>query len=160
MTPDGNIHIQSDIPVYHTKRNRVWRTIFIADDILDVHKVNSLVCCRISAKSETHAELSETVFNALAQTAVENGWLRRCIIQKLTCLRTDINYLSLIHNQCALSFIYRNNGAVGDHIIVSLCIAAAFSVSFSALYDQHVRIHGITVEILSPFICQYTFCRR
>ena len=63
--PDGNIHIQSNIPIHYTERYRRRRPILIAYQLLGVKIVHSLVLWGLSTKGKSLADVFENGRNRL-----------------------------------------------------------------------------------------------
>ena len=62
----------------------------------------------------------------------------------------------MLHDHHKLSIVDGNDRSVGDDVVGSLGVGAAFIVDALLPFgDKNVRSHGLTVKILSPLIGQH-----
>ena len=151
-----DINIQSDIIINDTERNRIHRTIFIAEDFLCIDEVYTLILSRITTHGNTFADQGKGLFDVISETAIENTWLRRSIVYKFTGLCADFDDLTLIDDQHTLTVVDSNDRAVGNNIILTPCIAACTFIA-RALFPfcyQYICCHGVAVKILTPLISE------
>ena len=66
----------------------------------------------------------------------------------------NINSLSIPEDQRTLSVRNGNSAAVGNNVVISLCIRRTSRGTLLSLCDQHIFSHGIAVEKLFPLIRQ------
>ena len=162
VAPDAHIHVQADIVVNITERNRGGRAVEIVHDLFNIEKIHPLILAGTAAESKTLPQCLKSLLNVLAQIPVKKAGLRGGIVDKLPRLGTEFHYGSLLHNDHKLSFIDSHDGTVGDHIVRSL-VAAPAGDPFPAPGHQYVIGQSIAVKILPPLICHQgtdgIFCR-
>ena len=158
MTTDGNVHIQTNVLVYHTEWHRCHSSVLIADQFLNIHIVNSLLCGCHTTKADTLTQFLKGCLNILTQAAIEQAWLCTGVIQKLSCLCTHIYDLPLIHNQHTLSICHTDDRTIGDHVAVTAFLEQLILLSLVSSCHQNICRKGITVKIISPGIGQYAGC--
>ena len=154
---DFNIHVQTDILVYHTEGHGVGSAVLIAKQLLGVEVVNSLILGRLAAEGNTLAKLLEALLQALAQIAAENTGLGRSIIDILTGLRAEFHDRTLIGNDHSLAHANLDDGTGGDDIVSALGIEASGADRLLALNYQNILGNCIAAEKLFHLIGQNAF---
>ena len=119
---DGDIDVQADIVVHNTEGNRIGRSILVADDILGVKIVNSLIMRCHAAIGETSLELLEALCDALAEAAGEYAGLCGGIIRICARLRADVNNRALVNDDHTLAFIDNDCGTICDDVVTSASV--------------------------------------
>ncbi|MPM80070.1 hypothetical protein SDC9_127115 [bioreactor metagenome] len=156
IAADCDVDIQSHVFIHDTERDRIRGAIFVAKDFLGVEEIDALILRGISAKGESAADDLQRFQNPLAEAAVEQRRLGRLVVYILARLGGEIHDLTLFYNHHELSVIDGDDGTVGDDVVGSLGVRAAFFIdTFLPFGDKNVRSHGLAVKILSPLISQH-----
>ena len=153
---DGDIQIQSDIPVHDPEGNRAGRAVLVADDILGVEIIDALVVRRHTAVGNTRCELLEALLDALSQASGKDAGLGGRIIRVGTGLRADIHDRALVDNDHTLAFIDHDRRPVGDDVLTPAPVQeAGFAGVMLALAHKDIRRHFRAVEIFLPLIPEH-----
>ena len=155
MAPDRNVHIQTDVRIHHAERHRIGRAVFISHDFLRIKIVHPLIPWRFPAKGEADTEQFKGFPDIFSQISIENGRLRRHIINIFSRFGTDLHHLPLIHDHHALAFINRNDGAIGNDVFRSFPVGAPSGRPFLALHCQNLLRQAVAVKIFLPLISEY-----
>ena len=138
VTADGNINIKTDVIIYYTERYRTCRTVFISHNFLGIKEIYPLILGCISGKGDTFSKGLKGIHNIISQLAIEDTGLCGSIISKFSCLRTDLNDLTLIHDDHTLSFIDSDHGTIGNDIFIPLVIGSTPLGSSVSLGYQYI----------------------
>ena len=153
MTADRDIHIQSDVSVHYPEGYRISRSVFISGDLLGIDIINSLILGGIAAEGNTLSDLLKGCKNILSQLPVKDTRLAGGIPYEFARLRAKLNDLALINDQHTLAVRHSNDGAIGNNIVIALCIGASvFICRFISFCYQNIRGDRLTIEKLSPRI--------
>ena len=151
---DGNVDIQTDVAVDHTEGNGRGRAELVVDQLFRVEVVDALVLAGVTAVGKTLADGLEGLLDGGAQLACKDARLGGGIVGELTRLGTDLDDLSLLHDDHALTVSNGDAGAVGDDVVVALGIGGTGSDLLLALDHQHIFRQGFAVEEFLPLIGQ------
>ena len=155
MAPDRNIHIQTDVCIYHAERHRIGRAVFISHDFLRIKIIHPLIPGRFPAKGEADAEQFKGFPDIFSQVSIENGRLRRHIINILSRFGADLHHLPLIHDHHTLALIDRDDGAIGNDVFRSFPVGASSGRPFLPLHCQNLLRQAVAVKIFLPLISEY-----
>ena len=156
---DGNIDIDAGPLVHNPEGHGRGRTILVADKLLGVEIVDSLILGGLAAKGETLAHILERRLDVLAQIPGENRGLGGHVVSILAGFGANVHHLALLHDHHALAVGNGDDRAVGDDVVASLGVAGAAGGALLPLHRQHVRGDGLTVKILLPLVGQHAACR-
>ena len=139
---DRDVDVQADVLVHYAERNRIGCSVLVADDVLGIEIVDSLIVRRHAAVCKAGLELLKALQDALAEAAGENAGLCGGIICICACLCADINDRALVDDDHTLSFIDNDRGTVRDNVLTSASVEKTrFAVVLLSLSDKHVRVH-------------------
>ena len=151
---DSYIHIKTDVLVNDSERYGACGSVLVADYLLGVEVIDSLVGAGVSAEGETLLEHLPGAFEVVAEVSVEDGRLGGFIPDELARLCAELDNRSLLHYHHALSFVDGDDGAVGNDVVGSLGVGASVSDPLLPFHDENVARKRVTIEILSPLIAQ------
>ena len=112
MAANGDVHVEPDVAVHHTERNRIRRPVFIPHNFFRIEEIDALILGGISAEGKTLTDRLEGIEDSLSKASVENARLRRGVIEKFSRLGTKLRHLALIDDNHALSLVYSDDRAV------------------------------------------------
>ena len=124
-TPDRDVQIETDVFVDNTEGNRACGAVLVADDVLGIEIIDTLILGCDTAVGDTRRELFETLFNAVSEAAGEDAGLRGCVIGVGTGFRADIHDCALVDDDHALTFIDNDRGTVCNHVFASALVQEA-----------------------------------
>ena len=114
----GSSH--ADLFVDHGEQERIGCAELVVHDLLGVEIIHALILARVSAMDKPSSHGSEGFLHALSEISRKNTRLCGRIIGILARFGADLHDPSLFHNNHALSVGYRDPGAVGNDVVVSL----------------------------------------
>jgi len=116
------IHIQPDIRVDHSERDRAWRSVLVADKFLGVEVVDPLIFRRFAPELETFPDRAKRVRDASAQAAVKEGWFAGHIIRVFARIRAEVDDFALLDDNHALPVVYGYDRPVGNDVIAAFFV--------------------------------------
>ena len=137
------------------ERDRRGSAVFVVEDLLGVEIVNALILAGITAVGKTLADELEGLLDAVTQLAREDARLGGGIVCKFTGLCTDLNDLTLLDNDHALSVGDRDAGAVGDDVVTALRVGGTAADALLPLDHQNILVQCLTIEKFLPLVSQY-----
>ena len=157
------VHVEAEVRVDDTERNRRSRAVFVPVDFLRVEVVDTLVLARVATERKALADTLKRRLDALAKRAVEDRRLSRAVIGELAGLGAHVDDLAGFDDDHALAIVHGNNRAIGDDVALALRVRAAALVGCTLLalrrqrvFVEHVRV---AVEELAPRISKHATCR-
>ena len=153
--PDPNIYIDTCPLIHHPEGNRAGGAVLVAGELLGVEIVDPLILGRLAAEGEALADVLEHALDGFAQIAGEKAGLGGHIVGVLARLGAHIHHLALLHDEHTLAVGHRNDGAVGDDVVIALGVAGAACGFFLSLDCQDVRRNGFAIEKFLPLVGQY-----
>ncbi len=111
-TADGDIHIQPDLGVYYTERDRVRRAKLVVDQFFGIKVIHPLILPGITSKGEPLANRLKRPQYAAAKASGKNARLCGRVILKFPRLCAQLHNLALFYNHHALSVSDRNHAAI------------------------------------------------
>ena len=153
---DAHVDVDAGPLVHHAEGHGAGRAVLIADKLLGVEVVDALILGGLAAEGKAVGHGTEHVLQALAQTAAEQGRLRGHVVGILAGLGAHVHDLALVHDEHALAVRHRDDGAVGDDVVIAVTVAGASGGLFLSLYRQHVLGNGVTIKIFLPLVSQRT----
>gem|GEM_PF-4438589 len=153
---DADIDVKADVLIDYAEGNGVCRAVLVADYLLGVDVVNTLILAGAAAELEPLPHLLKGCYDALAQLTGEDGGGGGGVVLELAGLGAKLNYIALIDNDHALTVCYRNDGAVGDDVVLTLCVAAATGNALLTFNGKHVLGHCFTIEVFEPGVGKRT----
>ena len=142
--------------VHHIEHDGTGGTELVVHDLLHVEVVHSLISGGIASEGEPLADRLEGLDDALAQAAGEDGRLGGAVILIFARLRTDLHDLTLIGDDHTLAHRHRDDGTIGDDIVLPLGIGSTTGDFLVAPTHQNITGKSITSEELLPLIRQDT----
>ena len=100
---DADIDIYAGALIDHPEGDGRRRAVLVADELLGVEVVDSLVLGRLAAEGETLADVGEDLLHVFAQISVEYAGLSRHVVGILAGLGADVHDLALLDDEHALS---------------------------------------------------------
>ena len=155
---DTNIEIDARTLIHYAEGNRTGGAVLVARQLLGIKVVDALILGCFAAEGKALADVLEHALHAVAQIAGKDTRLGGHIIGVLARLGTYIDHLALLHDEHALSVCNGDQGAVGDDIVIALCVAGSARGLFPALYCQHVRGDGLTIKVFLPLVGHHAAC--
>jgi len=150
---DGNVHIQPNVGVHDAERHGVGGAVFVADDFLGVKIINALILAGVPPEGEALLQRFPGTLEPLPEPAVEDCGFRRAVPDELARFRREFHNRALFHDHHALTVIHRDDGSVGDDVILRADVGTASGRSpFLPFLSQDIGRQGFTVKILAPLI--------
>ena len=149
---DGNVDIYSCAIVDYAEGNGARSAVLIADELLEVEEVYSLILGRFAAEGESLSEIFKGLDKALAEASGEYGGLGAGVVDELARLGADVDDLALIDDDHALSVGNGDNGAVGDYVVAPLRVGGAAGGPVVSLRHENVLRNSLTVKIFFPLV--------
>ena len=143
------------VVIYHAEGDGVGGAVLVADYLLGVEVIDTLVLRRVSAEGEALLQYLPGGLEVVAKVAVEYGRLGGIVPHEFSRLRRELHYGALLYDHHALALVYGDNGAVGDDVVLALGVGVAAARALYALGHQDVLRHGVAVEVFAPLIGQY-----
>ena len=143
--------------IHDAERNGRRRAVLVADKLLGVYVVDSLILGDLAAEGEALADGLEHLEYALSQLAGEDGRLGGGVVDVLAGNGAEVDDLALLDDEHALSVRDGDNGAVGDDVVIASVAAGGF---LYALGGKNVHGDSLAIEILLPLIGEYAACGR
>ena len=151
---DGNVNIQTDVAVDHAEGDGRGRAELVVDQLFRVEVVDALVLAGVAAVGKALADGLEGLLDGGSQLAGEDAGLCGGVVGELAGFGADLDDLSLLHDDHALTVSDSNAGAVGDDVVVALGIGGTGGDLLLALDHQHIFRQGFTVEEFLPLVGQ------
>ena len=152
VAADGNIDVQADILIHDAEGHGIGRAVLVADDLLGVEIVNTLILGRIAAEGKALADGLEGVEDGLAEAARKERRLGRGIVLVFAGLGAELDDLALLDDDHALAVIDGDQRTVGNDIVLALGVGRTGGSALPALLHQDILIQRVAVEILAPLI--------
>ena len=154
---DGDVDIETYVIVNNTERHSTGSTILVAHNFFNVEVVNPLVFTRVAAKGKAFANLTEHVYNAIAQITHEDRRLAGLVINVFARFSAQIYNLALFNDNHCLTFVDCDNGTITDYISFTASVrTSAFAAqTFLSFSNQHVFSQAVTIYKLFPLVAQY-----
>ena len=152
---DRDIHVNACSLIHNAEGNRIGGAVLVADDLLRIEEVHSLILAGVAAHGETLLEGLKALLDAFAETTVEDTRLGGSVIHKFACLCADLCDGALVHDDHALTLVNRDDGTIRDDVVTALGVCTSRLLSLCALADKYILRKRRTIEILTPLIGKY-----
>ena len=103
-------------------------------------------------------EFVKDLLGAVSQIALEDSGLGSRVEDELARLGADLDDLPLLHDHHALAVVHGDDGAVGNHIVAAVRVAAALACALLPLGSQDILTEAVAVEELFPLVSQHATC--
>ena len=148
----GDVDVQANVVIDHAEGHGRGGAVLVADDLLGVDEVDTLVLARVAAKGKAAADIGEGLLDGVAQVAAKDARLAAGVKDKLAGLQRDLDDLAVLHHEHALAVVDGDDGAVGDDVVLAARVGAAAAGALAALAGQDISGHRFAIDKFLPLV--------